>query len=138
MVCDGIIDDGINDDEVLSDDARRQVRRDVVDDNVILLHVTVDETNILLMCDVHVVDVLKDDVVVGLFPLDEMKPTGSTFPLMQRNKDDVEVVINDGLTENEVSANEDTEDGQDARGLDVLLLDHDVLHIGDVLLFCVH
>ena len=56
------------------------------------------------------------------------------FPLMQRNKDDVEVVVDDGLTEDEVFANEDTEDGQDARGLDVLLLDHDVLHIDDVLL----
>ena len=46
----------------------------------------------------------------------------------------MEVVVNDGLTEDEVFANEDTEDGQDARGLDVLLLDHDVLHIDDVLL----
>ena len=51
------------------------------------------------------------------------------LPLMQRNKDDVEVVVNDGLNEDEVFANEDTEDGQD-----VLLLDHDVLHTVDVLL----
>ena len=56
------------------------------------------------------------------------------FPLMQCNKDDVEVVVNDGLSEDKVFANKDTEDGQDARGLGVLLLDHDVLHIGDVLL----
>ena len=56
------------------------------------------------------------------------------FPLMQRNKDDVEVVVDDGLTEDEVFANKDTEDGQDAIDLDVLLLDHGVLHISDVLL----
>ena len=52
------------------------------------------------------------------------------FPLMQRDKDDVEVVVNDGLTEDEVFANEDTWDGQDEN---VLLIDHDVLHIDDVL-----
>ena len=49
---------------------------------MILAHVdvvTVDEANILLMCDVHVVDVLEDGAVVGLFPLDEMKLTGSIF-----------------------------------------------------------
>ena len=49
----------------------------------------------------------------------------------------MEVVVDDGLTEDEVFANEDTEDGQvDAIGLDVmtLLLDHDVLHTDDVLL----
>ena len=58
------------------------------------------------------------------------------FPLMQRNKDDVEIVVDDGLFEDEMFANGDAEDGQDARGLDVnaLLLDHDVLHIDDVLL----
>ena len=58
------------------------------------------------------------------------------FPLMQRNKDDVEIVVDDGLFEDEMFANEDAEDGQDARGLDVntLLLDHDVLHTDDVLL----
>ena len=56
------------------------------------------------------------------------------FPLMQHNKDDVEVVVNDGLTEDEVFANKYTEDGQDAVDLDVLLLDHGVLHISDVLL----
>ena len=119
-----------------------------MNDDVILLHadvVMVDETITLLMCDVPVVDVLEDDEVVGLFPLDEMKPTGSTsgwtrmcdvqcFPLMQRDKDDVEVVVNDGLTEDEVFANEDTGDGQDERGLNVLLIDHDVLHTDDVLL----
>ena len=152
VVCDGIVDDGINDAEVFGDDARWQIRSDVVDDNVILLHADVvmaDEAITLLMCDVPVVDVLEDDVVVGLFPLDEMKPAGSTswwtrmydvqcFPLMQYNKDDVEVVVDNGLTEDEVFANEDTEDGQDARGLDVLLVDHDVLHIDDVLLWCVH
>ena len=48
----------------------------------------------------------------------------------------MEIVVDDGLFEEEMFANEDTEDGQDARGLDVntLLLDHDVLHIDDVLL----
>ena len=56
------------------------------------------------------------------------------FPLMQHNKNDVEVVVNDGLTEDEVFANKYTEDGQDVVDLDVLLLDHGVLHISDVLL----
>ena len=56
------------------------------------------------------------------------------LPLMQCIKDDVELVVNDGLNEDEIFATEDTEDGQDARGLDVLLLGHDVLHIDDVLL----
>ena len=37
---------------------------------------------------------------------------------MQRNKDDVEIVVDDGLFEDEMFANEDTEDGQDAIGLD--------------------
>ena len=46
----------------------------------------------------------------------------------------MEIVVDDGLFEDEMFANEDTEDGQDARGLDVLLLDHDVVHIDDVLL----
>ena len=40
--------------------------------------VMVDETITLLMCDVPVVDVFEDDEVVGLVPLDEMKPTSST------------------------------------------------------------
>ena len=152
VVGDGIVDDGINDAEVFGDDARWQILSDVVDDNVILLHVDVvmaDEAITLLMCDVPVVDVLDDDVVVGLFPLDEMRPVGSTsgwtrmydvqcFPLMQYNKDDVEVVVNDEFTEDEVFANEDTGDGQDERGLNVLLIDHDVLHADDVLLWFVH
>ena len=57
------------------------------------------------------------------------------FPLMQHNKDDVEVVVDDRLNEDEVFANEDTEDGQvDVRGPDILMLDYDVLHIDDVLL----
>ena len=56
---------------------------------------------------------------------------------MQCKKDDVKIVVDDGLVEDEMFASEDTEDGQiDARGLDVntLLLDLDVLHIDDVLL----
>ena len=42
----------------------------------------------------------------------------------------MKVVVNDGLTEDEVFANEDTGDGQ----VDVVYLDQDVLHIDDVLL----
>ena len=53
---------------------------------------------------------------------------------MQCDKDDVEVIVDDGLNEDEVFANKGTEDGQDARCLNVLLLDHDVLHMDDVLL----
>ena len=59
------------------------------------------------------------------------------FPLLQCYNDDMEVVVDDGLVEDEIFANEDTEDGQvDARGLDVktFLLDHGVLHTDDVLL----
>ena len=47
---------------------------------MILLHVDVvmvDEAITLLMCDVYVIDVLNDEAVVGLFPLDEMRPAGS-------------------------------------------------------------
>ena len=42
---------------------------------------TVDEANILLMCDLDIVDVLEDGAVFGLFPLDEMRapvPDGRT------------------------------------------------------------
>ena len=52
---------------------------------------------------------------------------------------DVEVFVDDGLVCNEVFARsylEDAEDGQvDVKGLGVKthLIDHDVLHIGDVL-----
>ena len=40
--------------------------------------VTVDEANLLLMCDLHIVDVLEDGAVFGLFPLDEMRPVSSS------------------------------------------------------------
>ena len=39
--------------------------------------VTVGEANILLMHDVYIVDGLDDGAVVGLFPLDEMRPVSS-------------------------------------------------------------
>ena len=51
------------------------------------------------------------------------------FPLMQRDKDDVEVVVNDELAEDEVFAKEDVWDGQD----EILPIDHGVLHTDDVL-----
>ena len=47
---------------------------------MILLHVDVvmaDEAITLLMWVVRAVDVLNEDGVVGLFPLDEMRPAGS-------------------------------------------------------------
>ena len=86
------------------------------------------------------------DVGEDVSPLDVMRPAGfiswwtrmcdvQCFPLMQCNKYDVEAVVDDGLNEDEIFANEDTENGQvDARGLDILLIDPDVLHIDDVLL----
>ena len=51
------------------------------------------------------------------------------FPLMQCDKDDVEVVVNDELVEDEVFAKEDVWDGQD----EILLIDHEILHTDDVL-----
>ena len=72
-----------------------------------------------------------DDVGEDVSPLDVMRLADSIsrwtrmcdvqcFPLMHCYKDDVEVVVDDGLIEDEVFANEDTEDGQvDASGLDV-------------------
>ena len=148
MVCDGVVDDGIDDAEVFDGDARWQVSSDVMIDDATLFRADIvkfDETVILLMCDVLVVDVLENDEVVGLVPLDAMKPTSSIswwirlgdaqcFPLMQHVKDDVEVVVNDELAEDEVFAKEDVCDGQD----EVLLIDHGVLHTDDVLPWCVH
>ena len=130
-----------------------------------------DDRCTLLTYDVQDVDILDDVVVlltpydemmsegtmVGLedanvSPLDMMRPVGSIsgwtrmcdakcFPLKWCHKNSVEVVVDDGLTDDGVFASEESEDGQvDAIGLDVLTFcfDHDALRNDDVLLWCVH